>query len=75
MYRRLRRSADVDAAVLAARVRIVAERERAQDRPFDGPVPARRGRRLHQRGRSQHRYPSPHSTTSSLSDRKTEVAE
>jgi hypothetical protein len=36
---------DVDAAVLAARIGVVAEQERAEDRPVSGPRPGTCGRR------------------------------
>jgi len=44
------RGADVDAAMLAARVRVVSRDERPQHGTVDGPCPRRRPRRQHERG-------------------------
>jgi hypothetical protein len=48
-----RRSADVDAAVLAARVRVVPQDERTQHRPLDRPAPRSRARSVGE-GDQQH---------------------
>jgi len=53
-------AADVDSAVLAARVRVVAERESAQDRPFDGPAPCAPGGRDDERGDERREQGAPH---------------
>jgi hypothetical protein len=47
--RRADRRADVDAAMLAGRVRVAPERERPQDRAVDRPRPSRDGRRSRER--------------------------
>jgi hypothetical protein len=51
---------DVDPAVLAARVGIVAERERAQQRTVDRPAPSERSRSEHEREQGQGRDQTPH---------------
>jgi hypothetical protein len=51
---------DVDPTVLAARVRIVAERERAQQRTVDRPAPSERSRSEHEREQDQKRDQTPH---------------
>jgi hypothetical protein len=51
---------DVDPAVLAARVGIVAERERAQQRTVDRPAPSERSRSEYEREQGQRRDQTPH---------------
>jgi hypothetical protein len=70
-----RRGADVEPAVLAGRVRIAPEQERAQHRPLHGPCPARRGGRHGQCGsdRSAEEQSDPHPGTSLLSVMQTRL--
>ena len=65
------RRAEVDAAVLSARIRVgTIERERAKDRPVDRPRPCPRRGREHE-GAERHDAESPNHKTSLLPDWRT----